>query len=123
MDDDTRVIVAHSLGSVVAYEALCANPQWPVRHFITLGSPLGIRNLIFDALQPAPQREVGAWPGNVQHWTNISDSGDVVALTKKLEPLFMPQIVDLSVANGMKVHDASRYLTTREAGDAIAAAI
>lgn len=123
VDDDTRVIVAHSLGSVVAYEALCANPQWPVRHFITLGSPLGIRNLIFDALQPAPQRELGAWPGNVQHWTNISDSGDVVALTKKLEPLFMPQIVDVSVANGTKVHDASRYLTTREVGDAIAAAL
>lgn len=123
VNDDTRLIVAHSLGSVVAYEALCANPQWPVQHLITLGSPLGIRNLIFDALQPAPQRELGAWPGNVQHWTNISDSGDVVALTKKLEPLFMPRIVDVSVANGMKVHDASRYLTTREVGDAIAAAI
>lgn len=121
--NDTRVIVAHSLGSVVAYEALCAHPEWPVRHFITLGSPLGIRNLIFDALHPAPKRELGAWPGNVLHWTNISDSGDIVALTKKLEPLFMPSIVDVSVANGMKVHDAGRYLTTREVGDAIAAAL
>lgn len=121
--DDTRVIIAHSLGSVVAYEALCANPQWPVRHLITLGSPLGVRNLIFDALEPAPRRDLGLWPGNVEHWTNISDSSDVVALAKRLEPMFMPRIVDVSVGNGMKVHDAGRYLNTREAGDALAAAL
>jgi hypothetical protein len=120
---DTRVIVAHSLGSVVAYEALCANPQWSVQHLITLGSPLGIRHLIFDALDPAPRRELGLWPGSVEHWTNVSDSSDVVALTKRLEPLFMPRIVDVSVGNGMKVHDAGRYLNTREVGDAIAAAL
>ena len=29
--EDTRVVVGHSLGSVVAYEALCAHPGWPVR--------------------------------------------------------------------------------------------
>ena len=29
--EDTRVVVWHSLGSVVAYEALCAHPEWPVR--------------------------------------------------------------------------------------------
>ena len=49
--DDTRVLVGHSLGSVVAYEALCANPGWPVRMLVTLGSPLGIPNLIFDRLR------------------------------------------------------------------------
>ena len=47
-------MVGHSLGSVVAYEALCAHPEWPVRALVTLGSPLGIRNLIFDRLVPAP---------------------------------------------------------------------
>ena len=52
--EDTRVVVGHSLGSVVAYEALCAHPEWPVRALVTLGSPLGIRNLIFDRLVPAP---------------------------------------------------------------------
>jgi hypothetical protein len=41
--NDTRVVVAHSLGTVVAYEALCAHPEWPVHTFVTLGSPLGIR--------------------------------------------------------------------------------
>jgi alpha-beta hydrolase superfamily lysophospholipase len=28
--DDTRVVVGHSLGSGVAYEALCTSPEWPV---------------------------------------------------------------------------------------------
>ncbi|EZP67941.1 MULTISPECIES: hypothetical protein [Pseudomonas] len=120
--DDTRVIVAHSLGSVVAYEALCANPQWPVTHLITLGSPLGVRNLIFDALEPTPTEGKGHWPAGVECWTNISSGDDIVALTKALEPLFMPTIVDLSISNGAKAHDACRYLTTREVGHAIAAA-
>ena len=28
---DTRLLIGHSLGSVVAYEALAAHPEWPVR--------------------------------------------------------------------------------------------
>jgi len=55
VSNDTRVVVGHSLGSVVAYEALCAHPEWPVRALVTLGSPLGIRNLVFDRLVPAPK--------------------------------------------------------------------
>ena len=57
---DTTVIIAHSLGSIVAYEALCAHPAWPVRTFVTIGSPLGITNLIFEKLQPRPESGVGA---------------------------------------------------------------
>src|SRR4029077_2623471 len=69
VDNDTRVVVGHSLGSVVAYEVLCAYPEWPVRSLVTLGSPLGIRNLIFDRLMPEPVaaasgRMTGVWPGN-----------------------------------------------------------
>jgi pimeloyl-ACP methyl ester carboxylesterase len=30
---DTAVLIGHSLGSVVAYEALCAHPEWSVRAF------------------------------------------------------------------------------------------
>jgi pimeloyl-ACP methyl ester carboxylesterase len=70
VEDDTRVLVGHSLGSVVAYEALCAHPEWPVRGLVTLGAPLGIPNLIFDRLQPAPLSRAeagsgprGRWPG------------------------------------------------------------
>ena len=124
VDAETRVLVAHSLGSVVAYEALHqyhATPRWAnVRTLITLGSPLGIPNLIFDALDPAPSGGRGAWPGQVQHWTNISDDGDVVALVKKLGPLFGDALVDVRVVNGATAHDIMPYLTARETGEAIA---
>jgi len=81
---DVRVVIGHSLGSVIAYETLCALTDYSVE-MLTLGSPLGIRNLIFDRLQPLPQPDRldglrGAWPAGVQRWVNIADAGDVVAL-------------------------------------------
>jgi hypothetical protein len=76
---DTAVLIGHSLGSVVAYEALCAHPEWPVRALVTFGSPLGIRNLVFDRLIPAPIDGRGHWPGAGRSWTNVCDRHDVVA--------------------------------------------
>ena len=38
--DDTRVLVAHSLGTVLSYSALALHEDWPVHTFVTLGSPL-----------------------------------------------------------------------------------
>jgi hypothetical protein len=120
---DTTVIVAHSLGSVVAYEALCAHPEWPVRFFVTIGSPLGIANMIFDKLQPAPTAGVGEWPQGIVRWFNIADKGDVVALVKQLSGLFGPAIKDRLIDNGVKAHDATRYLTSKELGDAVASGL
>lgn len=125
---DTRVMVGHSLGSVVAYEALCAHPGWPVRTLVTLGSPLGIRNLIFDKLVPAPAvgeagRLAGAWPGGATAWTNVADAGDVVALVKDLRPLFGDQMTSWLVHNGSHAHAVGPYLTAAETGAAIAAGL
>jgi hypothetical protein len=119
----TRVIVAHSLGSVVAYETLCAHPEWDRIALVTLGSPLGIRNLIFDRLQPAPTAGKGHWPRPVSQWTNIADRGDVVALVKALSPSFGGDVSDVFVHNGAKAHDARPYLTALETGRAVAAGI
>ncbi|HUU45851.1 MAG TPA: hypothetical protein VM118_08970 [Acidobacteriota bacterium] len=123
MSDDTEVLIGHSLGSVVAYECLCANPDWPVTTFISLGSPLGIPNLVFDRLQPPPANGKGKWPGNVRRWINIADRGDLVALEKRLAPLFDSRIEDLLIHNGAKAHDVEPYLTAEETGRAIAAAL
>jgi hypothetical protein len=117
---DTRVIIGHSLGSVVAYESLCEHPEWPVSVLVTIGSPLGIRNLIFETLDPAPQNGIGCWPAGIKHWINIADSGDVVALVKELKPRFGGRVADHEVHNGASAHDATRYLTTRELGSAVA---
>jgi pimeloyl-ACP methyl ester carboxylesterase len=119
VSDRTRVIVAHSLGTVVAYEALAAHPEWSVRMLVTLGSPLGIRNLIFDRLNPTPVESVGIWPAGLSTWVNVVDEGDIVALVKELRPLFGSLVNDRVVHNGATAHDVRPYLTASETGDAI----
>jgi len=124
--DDTLVLVGHSLGSVVAYEVLGANPGWPVRMLVTLGSPLGIPNLIFDRLEPAPLPASdtqpgprGRWPGKGREWVNVADQGAVVALVKDLREGFGPGVDCWVVNNGTTAHDARPYLTAVETGRAI----
>ncbi|GLW10741.1 hypothetical protein Misp01_58690 [Microtetraspora sp. NBRC 13810] len=118
--DRTRVVVAHSLGSVVAYEALHESPAARDVTLVTLGSPLGVRGLVFDRLDPRPALDRGSWPAAVTRWTNIADRGDVVALAKRLEPVFGGDLRDLLVHNGSHAHDIRPYLTAKETGDAIA---
>jgi hypothetical protein len=121
---DTRVVVAHSLGSVVAYEALCASPGHDVRAFVTLGSPLGIRNLVFDRLEPGPAGGLGAWPGDsTPAWTNIADEKDVVALEKDLRPRFGERVRNVLVHNGAHAHSVVPYLTDALTGAAVAAGL
>ncbi|MER5354442.1 hypothetical protein ABT093_29440 [Kitasatospora sp. NPDC002551] len=122
---DTRVVVAHSLGSVVAYEALCALPGHGVRALVTIGSPLGIRNLVFDRLRPDPVwtcgKPLGEWPGgDALTWTNLAGTGDVVALVKDLRPVFGTRVRSALLSNGTHAHDATSYLTDELCGRAIA---
>ncbi|XVS61856.1 hypothetical protein ACQPYE_26655 [Actinosynnema sp. CA-299493] len=124
LEADTRVVVAHSLGSVVAYEALCASPGHGVRALVTLGSPLGIANLVFDRLDPPPVAARGAWPGDESLvWTNVADPGDVVALVKDLRPRFGDRVRNAVVDNGAKAHSVLPYLTDALTGAAIAAGL
>ncbi|WP_327417801.1 hypothetical protein [Streptomyces sp. NBC_01233] len=119
---ETRVVVAHSLGSVVAYEALCAlGPDRPPLNLVTLGSPLGLAGLVYDRLQPAPRQDgSGVWPAPVKEWTNLADRGDAVALVRELAPRFGPEVRDLLVDNGSEMHSMRAYLTAVETGTAIA---
>jgi pimeloyl-ACP methyl ester carboxylesterase len=124
VDKDTRVIVAHSLGSVVAYEALQrfgGTPRWAnVKTLVTLGSPLGTPKLIFDQLRPVPDAGVGRWPAGIEKWTNIAADGDVFALTEKLRPLFGGTLVDIGVNSEATAHDVLPYLTSAATCRAIA---
>ncbi|MFM9372639.1 hypothetical protein [Streptomyces sp. Da 82-17] len=117
---DTELIVAHSLGSVVAYETLCAHPDWRDMSLVTLGSPLAVRNLVFERLLPPPVDGRGSWPSPVKRWLNVADRGDVVPLVKQLAPRFGERIRDVSIHNGAKAHDVRPYLTARETGLGIA---
>ncbi len=82
-----RVVVAHSLGSVVAWEALHAYPELGVELLVTVGSPLGLPGLA-RKLEPEPRGGRGARPAGVKHWVNIADAGDLVALPPELGGMF-----------------------------------
>ncbi|MGC4973547.1 hypothetical protein ACLQ2D_11630 [Streptomyces sp. DT199] len=75
-----RVVLAHSLGSVVAYETLWENPSLHVELLVTLGSPLALPHAVFPRLQPAPVDDRGGRPPGVGRWVNLADPGDLVAL-------------------------------------------
>ena len=121
---DTRVIIGHSLGSVVAYEYLARYRPPQVELLVTVGSPLGIPNLVFDKLTPTPADGLGAWPGTVAGWANIADADDIVALRKQLAPLFAASpggtsVEDHLIDNGDEPHAIDRYLNAAPIGAAL----
>ncbi len=123
---DTQVIVAHSLGSVIAYESLFAHPEWSIPALVTLGSPLAVPNLILNRLQPSPDAGPpirGKRPPQIREWTNIAATNDFVALRKKLGDHFHGKITDWEIDNGGSFHSALRYLNAEVTGRAVASAL
>lgn len=110
------IMVGHSLGSLIAYEALCVIPDHGITTLVTIGSPLGLRSLR-ESLRPDARR-TGLPPG-VQNWVNIYDSKDPVALAGPLQP-YWPDVVDSIVDNGNDPHAATRYLGKQATGATIA---
>ena len=119
--DDTSVLVAHSLGTVIAYEVLYANADLPVRTLVTLGSPLG-NPVVRPRVVPSVSESPAPWPGSVKMWFNIADRTDIVAFEKRLAHVFGDRVQDSLVYNGATIHDVRPYLTARETGRAIIAA-
>jgi len=122
IDADTRVVIAHSMGTVVAYETLCAHPDWPVETLITIGSPLG-GDYVFGHLRPTPEEGQGHWPGSVNSWVNVASVGDLACAEPHLARCFSGPVQDLAVDNGHRAHDAEPYLNAAATGDALAAAL
>ena len=115
---DTRVVVAHSLGTLVAYETLCAHPEWGVTDLVTIGCPLAAP-MIHAQLDPGPAEGVGSWPGSVRTWTNVADPDDPAA-GNPLDGRFAGEVVERKVDNGHRVHDPEPYLNNPWTGRAVA---
>jgi len=124
-NDGPLVLVAHSLGSIIAFDVL-SEPALAGRgiSFITVGSPLG--------LGPA-QDHLRAWrgsrpieiPNGVDTWRNFQAAGDPVAVGTGLEDLrsdYAPslRVHATEVQNEAEWHHAfSGYLDTPEVRDTI----
>jgi len=93
------IIVAHSMGSIIAYDVLreydTSNLKNPIS-LITIGSPLGM-----PIVSKKIRNEFSSsnTPKNVNFWRNISDPGDKVAIDCKLEDEYGPNQL------GVKVED------------------
>ncbi|MBC2902130.1 serine peptidase [Streptomyces cupreus] len=108
---DAKVVVAHSLGSVVTYEALHAYGGLGVEVLVTLGSPLGLPGAVFDMLDPAPDTAGrGQRPEGLLHWINIADSGDLVALPRRLGDRFPVDAHQEAHMAAVDFHTLNTYL-------------
>jgi len=121
VDDGTRVVVAHSLGTVLSYMALCNHPTWSVDTFVTLGSPLA-SPILAGTLDPPLVDGHGVWPGAVRRWVNVRAVGDKAAAVA-LGDTFGPRVEEFLVDNGHRAHAPEPYLNADITGEAIAAAL
>lgn len=75
------VVVAHSLGAVVAYETLWSHSPIAIPLLITLGSPLALTGAVFPRLSAAPLVDGRRpKPPNVERWIDVLDPRDLFAV-------------------------------------------
>jgi len=126
---DRTVVIAHSLGTVVAYDLLATDdtPR-PVTALITAGSPLGLpavqRHLVGGtrgAKPRLPAIDADADP----RWLNAYDVSDVVALIHPLRDHFQggrQAIRDVVTHNPTAPHSIEDYLSDPDVAMAVSAA-
>ncbi|MFB7367448.1 hypothetical protein [Streptomyces hydrogenans] len=123
IQDDTRVVLAHSLGSVAAYEVLWKLKDVRIDTLVTMGSPLGLKS-IRRRLARSADAEPGR-PPSVRRWVNVAAEQDVVALRKRLKGLYgTDEVEDFVVTNPLlHMHDCTRYLSNVWTARAVGAAL
>jgi Lecithin:cholesterol acyltransferase len=70
------MLIAHSMGSIIAYDVLLNNPSFRIAHFITVGSPLGLGEVKAHLATHAGPLRV---PEGVARWSNFADQRDPIA--------------------------------------------
>ncbi|MFF1628867.1 SAM domain-containing protein [Streptomyces sp. NPDC058272] len=109
--DRPLIVVSHSLGTVVAFEALCGY-RGPVPLLMTLGSPLATGAAVLQRLVPQPPRT----PGRVERWLNFWDRDDIVVGRPRIQNWMLPNasgvlpVTERVDSDGLWVHSATKYL-------------
>jgi hypothetical protein len=105
------VVVAHSLGTIVGFEALhTVGGRVPL--FVTLGSPLAMRAVVWPRVLPQPP----ATPEQVGRWLNFWDRDDIIVPRPILESDVAANAAGVlpesarTDADGVWTHTATKYL-------------
>jgi pimeloyl-ACP methyl ester carboxylesterase len=122
LDKNTDLIIAHSLGSIVGWEA-CHRYKGALPMLLTIGSPLGLDSIVYPRLRPSPP----TFPPVVHRWVNIAHPDDIIAVEPRLEHLF-PSSDNRKVEDHMPTsqrnhHAAEVYLEQTETGKVISDAL
>ncbi|MCX5286496.1 alpha/beta hydrolase [Streptomyces sp. NBC_01622] len=118
------VVIAHSLGSVVALESL-HHHGGRIPLLVTLGSPIGMRTVVRPRLRPQPP----VTPDCVERWLNLWDRDDIIAPRPWLERDVLPNaggclpVSDRVDSDGIWVHTATKYLAQASVAGPVVEAI
>jgi hypothetical protein len=132
------LLLAHSMGSVIAYDALWemsrdAHDELQVDLLLTMGSPLGqtyLQRRILGHDRSGAER----YPGNIRRWINLSAVGDMTAVNPCLKNDFgemlqlglVDSIEDIEIFNffrldgELNVHAEYGYLVNKVTAAAVA---
>lgn len=110
------MLLAHSMGSVIAYDSLWQLSRRTVENvsidlFITMGSPLGQRYIQSRLLGFKASGEL-RFPANIRRWVNIAATGELTAIDMHLANDFaemiefglLESIEDYEVYNPFRLH-------------------
>ncbi len=125
--DKRIMIVAHSMGSIVAYDVLRSigreDPSISIDHFITIGSPLGMPHVKYKIIQ---ENALIRTPSVVKKWTNFADRRDPVSIDIYLRDDYEENDLGVRVVDDLVMNDwegihhkSYGYLRTPEFTDAI----
>ena len=111
------LLIGHSLGSVIAYDAL-----WEMSHIekhrgkvdlLSIGSPLGMRFVQRRLLGHSCRGEMH-YPTNIRRWINVSATGDITALDRCFHDDFRTML-KLGLVDSIEDHCHGIYNTYRDA--------
>jgi len=131
-------VIGHSMGSVIAYEALWSLTHQdgrtvPVELFLTLGSPLGMQYVQKRLL--GLHDGSGRYPAGIDRWANVSAVGDLVSVDRRVSDDFSPMLAQGAVRviedhddiytafrndHGLNSHRCYGYLAHPRVGEIIA---
>ena len=122
LDENTDLIIAHSLGSIAGWE-ICHRYKGALPMLLTIGSPLGLDSIIYQRLHPSPP----TFPPAVHRWVNVAHPDDIIAVEPCLERLFPSsdgrRVEDYTPRSRREHHAADVYLEQPEVGKAVGDAL